>query len=105
MPVWSIIATSSSWANPLVLDLLVARAQKIELLPGVGLLHVPSPPQASPSKYSNVWGGNHAVVRALQPVSRMAELRAKNGLTAASRSDYTLHGCRRGFVGALYFLA
>ena len=34
-----------------------------------------------------------------------AELRAKNALTAASRSDYTLHGCRRGFVGALYFLA
>jgi hypothetical protein len=37
MPVWSIIATSS-WANPLVLDLLVARAQKIELHPGVGRL-------------------------------------------------------------------
>jgi hypothetical protein len=45
------------------------------------------------------------VVWALQPGSRMAELRAKNALTAASRSDYTLHGCRRGFVGALYFLA
>jgi hypothetical protein len=45
------------------------------------------------------------VVRALQPVSRTAELRAKNGLTAASRSDYALHGCRRGIVGALYFLA
>src|SRR5829696_7343649 len=55
MPVWSIIATSTSWANPLVLDLLVARAQKIELLPGVGRLHAPSPPHAFPSKCSNVW--------------------------------------------------
>ena len=45
------------------------------------------------------------MVRALQPVSRTAELRAKNDLTAASRSDYALHGCRRGFVRALYFLA
>ena len=45
------------------------------------------------------------MVRALQPVSRTPELRAKNALTAASRSDYALHGCRRGFVGALYFLA
>ncbi len=44
------------------------------------------------------------MVWALQPGSRMAELRAKNALTAASRSDYTLHGCRRGFVEVLYFL-
>src|ERR687895_2887385 len=47
MPVWSIIATSS-WANPLVLDLLVARAQKIELLLGVGRLHAPSPSHTPP---------------------------------------------------------
>src|SRR5688500_20299464 len=103
-PCVSISATASYISNPLLLNLLVTRSKKNEQLPSVCRLHAPSPSHASPSKYSNVWCGNHAVVRALQPVSRAAELRAKNALIAASRSDYTLHGCLRGFVGSLYFL-